>query len=49
MIKKAGATGTTYVGVSEIYESQRLSGLEMLLDTEILVGRIFNSHFFSYS
>jgi hypothetical protein len=49
MIKKAGVTGTTSAGVSEICESQRLSALETLLDIEIIVGGIFNFHFFSYS
>jgi len=49
MIKKAGATGITSVGVSEICESQRLSALEALLDIEITIEGIFNFHFFSYS
>jgi hypothetical protein len=49
MMLKPVAIGTTSVGVSEISESQRLSALEALLDTEIFAIGIFKFPFFSYS
>ena len=42
MIRVGAGTGITSVGVSEIYENQRLSAHVMLLDIEMIRQEIFN-------
>ena len=42
MIRVGAGTGITFVGVSEIYENQRLSAHVMLLDIEMIRWEIFN-------